>query len=68
MNPTKKDLERALKMASRYLVFEIGELCDKCPADKGGEIRGCNGKNRLCQTEVKRHFIRKAQQANRRKK
>ena len=54
----KKSVEtRALEKACRYLVFVTGELCDKCPADKGGEIRGCNGANRLCQTEVRRHFL-----------
>lgn len=62
MTKNEKILKRALEMACRYLTFEIGELCDKCPADKGGEIRGCNGKNRLCQTEVRRHFIRKAKE------
>ena len=53
----KSVTERALEMACRYLVFLSGEICDDCPADKGGEIRGCNGKNRLCQTEVRRHFL-----------
>lgn len=62
MTKNEKILKRALEMACRYLVFEIGELCDKCPADKGGEIRGCNGRDRLCQTEVRKDFIRKAKE------
>ena len=64
MNPTKKQLEKALELALQHAIDQGYISCYEinCPKDKDEKNKCFNPKDYVCKRYMKAHFIAKAKE------